>query len=125
MFEGGSMNISDIKSELNRLMCNFNRPFINDRWELILVPRHNIYFRLEDIESVEDLNCKVFAWVSRSATKGVPIKTQNEIRKNLNKYFGVSFKLEEWDLIYTRLGNGCNGSLCREFVRSGYDIEVL
>ena len=119
------MNINNIRKELDNLMGNFRGCFINTRFELILVPRHNIYFMLEDVESVEDLNRKILAWVSRAATKGVPIQTQKKIRKGLNEYFGIQFSEDDWDQIYTRLGNGCNENLCREFVRNGYDLNIL
>lgn len=119
------MNIKVIKPYVDRLMRGFHGCFINQNWELILVPKHNVYFRLEDVETAEEFNCKIIAWCSRPAIKGVPKQTQNKIRKGLNEYFGLSFEWGDWDLVYTKLGNGCNEGLCKEFVRSGYDLGVL
>jgi len=119
------MITNETRWELDKLMRNFNGCFINHNWELILVPKHNIYFSLEGIDTVGEVRRKVIAWVSRSAIKGVPQKTQKLIREKLNNYLGVDFDESDWDLIYTYLGNGCNGSLCEEFVESGYNIKLL
>ncbi|GKU82699.1 hypothetical protein NCCP28_20950 [Niallia sp. NCCP-28] len=45
--------------------------FINSLNEWMIVPKKNIYFRLEDIQNELDLNCKVIAWLSRPFYRGV------------------------------------------------------
>ncbi len=119
------MNIYKTKTELDKLMKIFNRCFINHNWELILVPEHNIYFRLEDVNRPEDVKRKVIQYVSRYASKGIREKAQIDIMKKLNTYFGVDFGKKEWELIYIYLGNGCNDKLCRKFIEEEYDIKLL
>lgn len=110
----------------------FEGSFINHINELILVPKTNLYFRLEDIETILDLKCKVIAWCSRHAFKTTYCrvdwrneKYQAEVRGKINKYLGVDFGIEEWEDIYTHLGNDIRRKVCEKFVESGYDLEVI
>lgn len=99
--------------------------FINHRQELIIVPTKNIYFRLDNIETEKDLQIKIFEWLSRPACKGVGNYWQSRIRKIINEYLKTQFSTEDFELIYTRLGNGVNRELCEKFVTSGFDLSVL
>ena len=121
------------QQSVQELMRLFPQSFINASQELILVPgRANLYFRLEDVDSVETLWCKVIEWCSRDACKSEPFyqsarneKYQAEVRNNINEFLGVDFDAEQWREIYTRLGNGCNRELCRAFVQSDFDLSLL
>lgn len=63
----------------SELICNFltnishysPKYFINDRNELIIEPKNNIYFSLEGIMTETNLKCKILAWLSRPSCKGV------------------------------------------------------
>nr|WP_244918909.1 hypothetical protein [Paenibacillus dendritiformis] len=95
------------------------------RFELIVEPKNNIYFRLDNIQSEMDLKAKVLAWLSRPSCKGVSNYNQKIIRGIVNEYLGTSFTQDEMDVVYTRLGNDCNRDLCVKFIESGYDLAIL
>ncbi|PZM62596.1 hypothetical protein [Paenibacillus dendritiformis] len=101
------------------------RAFISCRFELIVEPKNNIYFRLGNIQSEMDLKAKVLAWLSRPSCKGVSNYYQKIIRGIVNEYLGTSFTQDEMDVVYTRLGNDCNRDLCVKFIESGYDLAIL
>ncbi|MGN0961299.1 MAG: hypothetical protein ACI4PF_03780 [Christensenellales bacterium] len=118
--------------EIQKLMKLFPNSFINQNKELILVPKTNLYFRLEDVRTKEDLYFKVIAWCSRSACKQMPYyqdwrnkKYQEMVRNNLNTFLGTNFSKDEWMDIYTKFGNGCNEEKCREFIKNNFNFDLV
>ena len=92
----------------------------------------NQYFRLEDCKKPLDIDCKVLEWLSRAAFKTAPYRNEWRNKKFheymlccINDFLDTEFSKEDIELIYTKLGNGCNRPLCEKFVMSGYDMEVL
>lgn len=126
------MGTNELNSAINELMQLFPGSFINSGNELILEPKTNLYFCLDDIESLLDLHCKVISWCSRAACKTAPYHTnwQNEkyqakVRERINEFLGTDFAVDEWYFIYTYLGNDVNRTLCKKFVLSNYDLDVI
>lgn len=126
------MKTQELQKEIFELMKLFNGSFINSHNELILVPKTNLYFRLEDTETVLDLKCKVIAWCSRHACKTPYCRVewrnkayQASVREKINMFLGVKFNLDEWDLIYTYLGNDIRRELCEKFIESGYNLNLI
>lgn len=115
--------------ELKRLLDIISeispKSFINRNNELIVVPKDNIYFRLEDINTDMDLKCKVIAWLSRPSCKGVSNYWQKRVRDIFNRFLGTNFNKDEMMEIYTYLGNDVNRTLCVRFIESNYDISLL
>ncbi|MFQ7653346.1 MAG: hypothetical protein ACLRKY_03515 [Enterococcus gallinarum] len=101
------------------------KAFINRRNELILVPTKNIYFNLNCVESKRDITVKIFHWLSRPAHKGVGSYWENRIRAIINNYLQTDFNRDDFDLIYTKLGNAINPELTEKFIDSDYDLKVL
>jgi hypothetical protein len=99
--------------------------FINTNFELIVEPRNNIYFRLEDVETELELKCKVLAWLSRPSCKGVSDYWQKRIRAIVNEFLGTDFSFDDMVEIYTYLGNDCNRNKSIKFIESDYDLSVL
>ncbi|QNG60373.1 hypothetical protein H4O14_02265 [Bacillus sp. PAMC26568] len=118
-----------MEKELKRLLMITNKispkSFINQSNELIVVPKNNIYFRLEDVQSDLDLKCKVIAWLSRPSCKGISNYWQKRVREIFNEFLGTNFTKDEMMEIYTYLGNDCNRTLCVKFIESGYDLTLL
>jgi hypothetical protein len=99
--------------------------FINSNFELIVEPKNNIYFRLEDVETELELKCKVLAWLSRPSCKGVSMYWQKRIKSIVNEFLGTDFTYEEMNEIYTYLGNDCNRNKSIKFIESNYDLSLL
>nr|WP_301290396.1 hypothetical protein [Paenibacillus sp. 1781tsa1] len=99
--------------------------FINSKFELIIEPKNNIYFLLEDVETDFDLKRKVLAWLSRPSCKGVSLYWQKRFRAIVNEYLETNFTFEEMNEIYTYLGNDCKRKKTTKFIESGYDMTVL
>lgn len=114
-----------LRESLNEIRPLFPKAFINLNYELILEPKNNIYFRLEDVHTHLEFKCKMIENLSRPSHKGVGIYWEKQILQGLNKYLGADFSREEMSLIYTRLGNGVNRKLCEKFIKFRYDMELL
>ena len=115
-----------------RLVANFIGGFFNERDEFIAHKYSNTYFIFGNCETLEDVNCKVLEWFSRAASKGIPYNQEwrnEKFRKfmldGINQFLNTNFTSEEMITIYTYLGNACNHNGTLEFVRSGYNMELL
>lgn len=119
------MNIELTKSFMNIVQKYSPNCFINHNYELIIEPKNNIYFRLEDIETELELKCKILAWLSRPSCKGVSNYWQKRIRVIINEFLGTEFTSDEMSEIYTYLGNDCNREKSIKFIESNYDLNTL
>ena len=120
------------KIALLRLLADFSGSFLNERDEFIAHKYSNTYFKLGNCETLEEVNCKVLEWLSRSAHKGIPysqewrnIKFRKFMLDGINQFLHTKFDDADIELIYTYLGNSCNHNRTLGFVRSGYDMEIL
>jgi hypothetical protein len=116
---------SEIKEILKRTKKTFPKSFINEANELILEPKNNIYFRLEDVKNELEFKCKLIAWVSRPISKGLSASWSKKVLMNFNELLGTNFTKEEMREVYTYLGNDVNNSLCIKFIESKYDLSLL
>lgn len=122
-----------VDDEVRKLMLAF--PYgavINASFDLILYPKTNLSFSLKDVETKEELICKVFEWCSRHCFKSLPYRSErrnkqyhNEILESVNYYLKTNFSQNDMELIYTYLGNGIRHELTKKFVSSGYDLNIL
>ena len=120
------MDITNIPNELISVLNKYSpKWFVNHNNELIIEPKNNIYFLLEDINNKLDLKCKVIAWLSRPSHKGISNYWQKRIRNIFNEYLGTNFSKDEIELIYCYLGNDCNREKTIKFINSNYDLNVL
>ena len=117
---------------VNKLKQCFPQAFVNPRNEIIVHPRTNSYFILENCENEFDVKCKVLEWLSRAACKSQPYHSdyRNEMvweyhRHGINMYLGTKFSREDMYLIYTYLGNCCNHQRTISFINNGYDLNLL
>lgn len=114
------------------VMKQFQGSFINCNNELILIPKKNLYFRLEDVNTPTELKYKLLEWCSRDCTSAIRYsqewrnrRYQDDVLTRVNKCLGTNFTRDEMELIYIRLGNRCNRKLTQKFVSSGYDMKLL
>ena len=116
---------SDIKLLINKLLALDLKSFINNRNELILIPKTNLYFRLEGVETELDFKCKLLEWCSRDSVKGVSNYWQRKTRNMINYLLGTNFTTNNLNMIYCRLGNCVNHNLTISFIESNYDFNLL
>ena len=117
---------------LLRLFRCFPNSFMNSQLEFIADLKSNTYFRLADCETEFQVKKKVIQWLSRAAFKSEPYRFSSDntkfhrfIAKGVNEFLGTAWDCDEFEIIYAKLGNGCNDDLCDRFINSGYDIEIL
>lgn len=108
-----------------KFMRAFPLFYINHNMEVIVHPRRNSYFRLEDVKSEMDLKAKIIEWLSREACKGGTKKTQAYHLDGINAFLGTAFSHEDMMEIYTYLGNRVNHAKTLRFIESGYDVSML
>jgi hypothetical protein len=88
----------------------------NDEDELIVEPKNNIYFRIDNVFTNAGFDCKIIAWCSRSACKGLSNYWQRYMRRGLNSYFNRNWSVDDWMRIYTRYGNDIRRNECAKFL---------
>ena len=119
---------------MHDLFKAFPSGIINHNLEFVADPhiRVNSYFRLEDCETRLDVTAKLLEWLSREAYKSQHFSTERRNREvheyhlnGINTFCGTSFDHEDIKEIYSHLGNRCNHQKTLNFIRSGYDLDVL
>lgn len=92
----------------------------------------NDYFSLRDCATEKDLQCKVLEWFSRPAYKSEPFRSDKKnaeyhayMLDGINRFLGTRFTPEIIEEIYSKMGNACNHERTKEFVASGYDLNLL
>lgn len=100
--------------------------FINRENELIVIPRVNAYFRLEDVKTELDFKCKVLNWLSYFCAPNHWYKYWSiRMMLYINYILGTNFTKTDFETIYWRLGNAINEKLTIEFIKSNYDMKLL
>ncbi|CAN7413454.1 hypothetical protein LJR015_004048 [Peribacillus frigoritolerans] len=115
----------NLKNMIIHSLKVFPKSFINRSNEIILEPKNNIYFRLEDVKTELDFKCKMFAWVSRPISKSLNKYWSPRVLKSFNEFMGTHFTKQEMLKIYDRLGNDVNRKLTIRFIESNYDLSLL
>lgn len=120
---------NEVYEELKKLMNCFPSSFINRQLELILIPKTNTFFRLEGCLTREDVISKVLMWCTRDIANAKPYV---QMKRNIDFYVCNKERLEEYlgasvnvDVIYYCLGNGINPTLTKEFINSGFSMNLL
>lgn len=117
---------------VQKAMHLFRGSFINHNNELILIPKFNVYFLLDDVNTEEDFFCKMCEWVSRDCSCAMRYKDSKRLERywehityNFNQVCGTNFSVNDMEKIYAKLGNSCNHFRTVQFVQSGFDLSVL
>ena len=117
---------------VSKTMELFRGSFINSNNELILIPKFNIYFRLDDVNSTSDFKEKLCEYFSRSCCCSLPYQTDKANKKHhkencekFNTICGTDFTADDMDIIYCHLGGGINHQLTYDFVKSNFNLELL
>src|SRR5574343_226471 len=110
---------------LLRLFECFPNSFMNSQLEFIADLKSNTYFRLADCETEFQVKKKVIQWLSRAAFRSEPYQTDKanrrfheRIAKGINDFLDTDWDCDDFEKIYTKLGNGCNDQMCDDFIKS-------
>ena len=109
----------------DRLAAAFPKYFINRHYEIIIHPKQNTWFRLDDVATEMDLTAKVIEFLSREAAKSISDASRRYHLTGINTFLGTSFTQEQMMEIYTYLGNRCNHAKTVRFIEGGYDMSIL
>ena len=119
---------------LNDLFSAFPDAILNRNLKFVADPhrRVNSYFRLDNCETREDVVAKLLEWLSREAFKSRHFDAawrNDQVHKyhldGINQFCGTSFTPGDIERIYTELGNSIRHQKTIEFIRSGYDMDIL
>ena len=113
------------KTILSKLELAFPKMYINSQLEVIIYPKDNIYFMIENCENEEDIKAKVLEFVSRSASKDENRYTKKYCKDGINMFLNTNFSNRDLWRIYTELGNRVNHELTLKFIRTNYDMSLL
>lgn len=109
---------------LEKVLPFFPTALVTNDEELVIEPKNNIYFRIDDIFTNAGFECKLIAWCSRSACKGLSQYWQKYMRRGLNSYFNRNWSVDDWAKIYNRFGNDIRREECAKFLISR-DIDAI
>lgn len=117
---------------VQKAMELFKGSFVNPRNELIMIPKFNVYTLLNDVETETHFKIKLCEWFSRDCCCAMRYSQQwrleNYWQENINIFNELcetQFTIKDIALIYTKLGNGINRTLCTQFVENGFDLSLL
>lgn len=120
---------NEVYEELKKLISCFPDSYINRQLEFILIPKTNTYFRLEGCLTKEDVISKVLMWCTGDIAHSAPYDQRKRNieffvynKEHLEKYLGASVNVYT---IYRCLGNGINATLTKEFINSGFSMDIL
>lgn len=99
-------------------------PFVNSLNEFILIPKYNVYFGLNGLETEEDFLTKVIYRLSYyGAGNHWDKKYSPLVCSYINHMCHTDFTNDEIYAIYGTVGNSMEDS--REFVKSGFSRDFL
>lgn len=110
---------------LHQVKPFFENAFINDNDELILEPKNNVYFMLDNLIDDFDFDCKMLEFLIRPAHKGMSRYWERYFRRGLFSYFRRTWTWQEMSHIYTKIGCRIRSKLTREFITSGFDMNLI
>jgi len=123
---------STLDEAIIHLKFLFPSSFINEHNELILIPATNLYIQLENCKTKLQLFSKLLEWCSRDACFSLPYMVMkiNKIywrqnREALNSFFDQNWSHKDISLIYETLGCHVNPTLTKQFIESGFDLQIL
>lgn len=114
-----------LKSIIGHALHVFPKSFINHNNEIILEPRNNVYFSLNDVYTELAFKYKMFAWLSRPIAKELNKYWAPRVLYSFNQLLRTNFTKDDMYKIYDRLGNDINRKLTIRFIKSDYDLTLL
>lgn len=108
---------------VEELQKAFPNMHVNKYNEAIILPTKNIYFRLGDCKDRRDIVVKLIHWCTR--LKAMTMEEKQYMKDGLNLFFRKTFTLADYSYIYAALGNGIDSRLTDEFIRRGFDLNLI
>lgn len=117
---------------VSKILRYFPKSYINERNELVVIPKNNTSFQLEKYTTDFSIKCKLLELCSRACCKSTVYVSNSQNNawylrniESMNKVLNTNFTIEDMELIYEELGNGVNHSMTINFISSGYDLDLL
>ena len=110
---------------------SFSKYYVYGGFEITLDEKNVLWFSLGEIDSDLELKIRFISAISRCyktepyGTSKRNIEWQQKHMVAFNKVLGTNFTEDDFEYIYTYLGNGCNKPIAIKFIESGYDLNVL
>lgn len=118
--------VEDTIDYFNRYETMKDAPFVNELNELIVIPKINAYFCLNNVKTALDFKCKVINYLSFYTASNHWCKRWSIMMcRYINHILKTDFASEQFDEIYSMLGNGIRPELTVRFVKSEYDFNIL
>lgn len=115
----------EVSKLADKALKTFPNSFINSSNELILEPKNNLYFNLEDVHSELDFKCHMLISLSRPIAKGLNKYWSPRVLTSLNTYLGTHFTKADMYKMYLKLDTHKNRHLTIHFIESNYDLTIL
>ena len=112
-------------SELRHIMYVFDKSFITDSNELILVPKCNAYISLHNVKTIMDLRVKIMKCIPYHILNQDKQKDKKRILNNFNIALNAKFTEEDIQLIYNTLAKDFDNVFTEKFIFRDYDLRLL
>lgn len=119
------MSLFDDFDVFTRLVQSFPQLFINRKYEIIIYPKRNTYFRLQDVKNERDLQAKILEWLSREVAKSADVRSRQYHLDGINRFLGTNFTQDQMYVIYTYLGNAIDHVRTLRFIDSGFNLNIF
>ena len=127
---------NEVRREIERLSSIFKGSFINDNKDFIAVLKYrggfaNEYFHIPLCHNALEVKCKVLEQLSRACYKTsigsdrIDNEFHQYMRNCVNQYLGTQFTEQDFNTIYTCLGNEAHRDLTIAFIESAFDLKEL
>ena len=128
--------IPELQEKIEKVYDMFDSSFLYRGEELILHKKWNVYFRLDTASyerkhrkiTAEEFDYKLLSFCSFYCAENHFKKSSVHCKyfwNKINRWFRKDFTYEELQRIYTKIGTGSNRVIGLEFIKSGFNMEVL
>lgn len=127
---------NEVRREIEYLSRIFKDSFINDNEDFVAVLKYkgrfaNEYFHIPLCHNALEVKCKVLEQFSRACYKTsighnrIDNEFHQYMRNCVNQYLRTQFTEQDFDIIYTCLGNGVHRNLTIQFIESAFNLKEL
>ena len=127
---------NEVRREIEYLSSIFKGSFINDNKDFVAVLKYkgcfaNEYFHIPLCHNALEVKCKVLEQFSRACYKTsignnrIDNEFHQYMRNCVNQYLRTQFTEQDFNTIYTCLGNGVHRDLTITFIEKAFNLKEL